>query len=80
MGSTASKEEVIISQAGISGGTTNSLDMSAKATEKAIIEYVLLALAIIIVIYLGLRTCRKFIKKTIKAEVKQHNRDSTQQV
>lgn len=69
MGSTQSKEEVIIAQAGNSGGITNKTASSPSWTVKEIAEIVVLIMAIIVIFWFCVIRCKAMLRKKIREEI-----------
>lgn len=68
MGSSQSKEEVIIAQAGNSGGVKNNVESSSWSI-KEIAELVVLMMAIIVIFWFCVSRCKATIRKKIREEI-----------
>lgn len=67
MGGKESKEEVIIAQAGNSGGQTNETN---KFSAKTIVEIVFMILAVLIVLFYLYNKCKKHMTKKIQEQIR----------
>lgn len=67
MGGTQSKEEVIIAQAGNSGGQTNKTEFFSL---KTIIEITVIIIAVIITILYCYGRCKKGLLKKVRREIR----------
>lgn len=68
MGTTQSKEEVIIAQAGNSGGQTNGVSFNAMGV-KEIMEMVMIIICIIIILVYCHGKCKKQLEKKVRREI-----------
>lgn len=67
MGAKNSKEEVIIAQAGNSGGQTNDTNIFSA---KTIVEIVFMIVAVLIVVLYLYSKCKKQLNKKIQAQIR----------
>lgn len=67
MGTSQSKEEVIIAQAGNSGGQTNKTDF---LSIQHMVEIAFLVLGVIAIVAYCLRKCKKLLRKSIQEQIR----------
>lgn len=69
MGTSQSKEEVIIAQAGNSGGATGATNETTSLSAKEICEIVVTVLAVLVILAVFIRKCKKILERKIRAEI-----------
>jgi len=69
MGKTQSKEEIIIAQAGNSGGATNEATQGTGWSTKDIMSVIVLVLASVVIGWYIVNRCRTYMMRKMRAEI-----------